>query len=57
MKDLNARTRTIKNQIKKLYIKKEKKQFLTLKRNIIPNKLSYNAKRLRLKSSKIFYRY
>jgi hypothetical protein len=51
MKDLNARTRTIKKSNKKIIYKKRKKQFLTLKRNIIPNKLSYNAKRLRLKSS------
>ncbi|KAJ6990395.1 hypothetical protein NC653_018826 [Populus alba x Populus x berolinensis] len=57
MKYVNARTRTIRNQIKKIIYKKRKKKFITLKRNISHDKLSYNAKRLRLKSSKIFYRY
>nr|YP_009179128.1 Ycf1 [Salix babylonica]ALK27060.1 Ycf1 [Salix babylonica] len=51
MKDLNARTKTIRNQIEKI-TKEKKKRFLISERNISPNKLSYNAKRLKLKSSK-----
>nr|QJE37166.1 hypothetical protein RF1 [Salix triandra] len=51
MKDLNARTKTIRNQIEKI-TKEKKKRFLISERNIYPNKLSYNAKRLKLKSSK-----
>nr|YP_010040896.1 hypothetical chloroplast RF19 [Homalium hainanense]QOZ41828.1 hypothetical chloroplast RF19 [Homalium hainanense] len=51
MKDLNVRTKTIRNQIEKI-TKEKKKRFLTSERNISPNKLSSNAKRLKLKSSK-----
>nr|YP_009711450.1 Ycf1-like protein [Homalium paniculiflorum]QGA46992.1 Ycf1-like protein [Homalium paniculiflorum] len=51
MKDLNVRTKTIINQIEKI-TKEKKKRFLTSERNISPNKLSSNAKRLKLKSSK-----
>nr|YP_009051616.1 Ycf1 [Salix interior]AII01963.1 Ycf1 [Salix interior] len=51
MKDLNARTKTIRNQIEKI-TKEKKKRFLISERNISPNKLSYNAKQLKLKSSK-----
>ena len=47
MKDLNARTKTIRNQIEKI-TKEKKKRFLISERNISPNKLSYNAKRLKL---------
>nr|YP_010266434.1 hypothetical chloroplast RF19 [Xylosma congesta]UIE10236.1 hypothetical chloroplast RF19 [Xylosma congesta] len=46
MKDLNVRTKTIRNQIEKI-TKEKKKQFITSERNISPNKLSYNAKRLK----------
>nr|YP_010044962.1 hypothetical protein RF1 [Dianyuea turbinata]QPF96166.1 hypothetical protein RF1 [Dianyuea turbinata] len=51
MKDLNARTKTIRNQIEKI-TKEKKKGFITSEKNISPNKLSYNTKRLKLKSSK-----
>nr|UKS08865.1 hypothetical protein RF1 [Salix eriocephala] len=51
MKDLNARTKTIRNQIEKI-TKEKKKRFLISERTISPNKLSYNAKQLKLKSSK-----
>lgn len=54
MKDLNARTKTIRNQIEKI-TKEKKKRFLISERNISSNKLSYNAKRLKLKSSKKYF--
>jgi hypothetical protein len=50
MKDLTARTNTIINQIEKI-TKEKKKGFITSEINISPNKKSYNAKRLKLKSS------
>nr|QGU84641.1 hypothetical chloroplast RF19 [Scolopia chinensis] len=50
MKDLNVRTKTIRNQIEKI-TKEKKKQFITSERNISPTKLNYNAKRFKLKSS------
>nr|QFK69512.1 hypothetical chloroplast RF19 [Ixonanthes chinensis] len=51
MKDLTTRTTTIINQIDK--ITKEKKQrFITSEINISTNKISYNTKRFKLKSSK-----
>nr|QWQ50342.1 hypothetical chloroplast RF1 [Ricinus communis]QWQ50597.1 hypothetical chloroplast RF1 [Ricinus communis]QWQ50937.1 hypothetical chloroplast RF1 [Ricinus communis]QWQ51277.1 hypothetical chloroplast RF1 [Ricinus communis] len=51
MKDLSARRKIILNQIEKISKEKEKK-IITSEINISPNKISYNAKTLKLKSSK-----
>nr|QGU84384.1 hypothetical chloroplast RF19 [Casearia velutina] len=51
MKDLNTRTNTIRNQIEKI-TKEKTKKLRTSEINSSPTKLSYNDKRLKLKSSK-----
>jgi hypothetical protein len=53
MKDLNVITKTKKNQIEEITKKKKRKNDFKSQKNIIsPNKLSYNSKKIKLKSSK-----
>nr|YP_010576487.1 hypothetical protein RF1 [Antidesma bunius]UZN44028.1 hypothetical protein RF1 [Antidesma bunius] len=51
LKDLTAQTNTIINQIEKI-TKESKKKIITSEINISSNKISYNTKRFKLKSSK-----
>nr|YP_009708530.1 hypothetical chloroplast RF19 [Ormosia semicastrata]QEV86139.1 hypothetical chloroplast RF19 [Ormosia semicastrata] len=50
IKDLNAKTKTIREQIEKM-TKEKKKGFITSKINISSNKTIYNAKRLELQKN------
>nr|UYX60719.1 hypothetical chloroplast RF19 [Ormosia semicastrata] len=50
IKDLNAKTKTIREQIEKM-TKEKKKGFITSKINISSNKTTYNAKRLELQKN------
>nr|QWY87244.1 hypothetical chloroplast RF1 [Pericopsis elata] len=51
IKNLNAKTKTIKKKIKKMTKEKKKRGFITSEINISSNKTTYDAKRLELKKN------